>query len=144
MNSTPIQHQSVLKGEFCEPPPLSKPNCSYGYELHPSLKAMVRAQPFSGYDNEDPFNHLQEFEEMCSCMSIPGMTQDIIMWKLFPFSLEGEAKQWYTYVVGSMNGDWEKLKDKFCLVSFPMSRINSLPRAILDFEQNEKESIGAT
>jgi hypothetical protein len=24
-----------------------------------------------------------------------------------------------------------------------MSRINSLPRAILDFEQNEKESIGA-
>jgi hypothetical protein len=77
-------------------------------------------------------------------MSIPGMTQEILMWKLFPFSLKGEAKQWYTNVVGSMNGDWEKLKDKFCLVFFPMSRINSLPMAILDFEQNEKESIGAT
>jgi hypothetical protein len=39
--------------------------------------------------------------------------------------------------------DWDELKDKFCLVFFPMSRIGSLPRAILDFEQNEKESIGA-
>jgi hypothetical protein len=36
-----------------------------------------------------------------------------------------------------------KLKDKFYLAFFPMSRINSLPRAILNFEQNEKESIGA-
>jgi hypothetical protein len=65
------------------------------------------------------------------------------MWKLFPSSLKGEAKQWYTNPIVSMNGDWEQLKDKFCLAFFPMSRINSLPRAILDFEQNEKESIGA-
>ena len=51
--------------------------------------------------------------------------------------------QWYTHVVGSMNGDWEELKDKFCLAFFPMSRIVSLPWAILDFEQHKKESIGA-
>ena len=42
-----------------------------------------------------------------------------------------------------MNGDWDELKDKFCLAFFPMSRIISLPRAVLDFEQYEKESIGA-
>jgi hypothetical protein len=42
-----------------------------------------------------------------------------------------------------MNGDWDELKDKFCLAFFPMSRISSLPRAILDFEQREKEPIGA-
>jgi hypothetical protein len=57
------------------------------------------------------------------------------MWKLFSFSLKGEVKQWYTNVIGSMNGDWEELKGKFCLAFFPMSRINPLPRAILDFEQ---------
>jgi hypothetical protein len=65
------------------------------------------------------------------------------MMKLFPFSLKGEVKQWYTNAIGSMNGDWEELEDKFCLAFFPMSRINSLPRAILNFEQNEKGSIGA-
>ena len=42
-----------------------------------------------------------------------------------------------------MNGDWDELKDKFYLAFFPMSRIDSLPRAILDFEQRKKESIGA-
>ena len=42
-----------------------------------------------------------------------------------------------------MNGDWDELKDKFCLAFFPMSPISSLLRAILDFEQYEKESIGA-
>jgi hypothetical protein len=54
---------------------------------------MVWAQPFSGFDNEDPFNYLQEFEEMCSCLSIPGMTQEVVKWKLFPFSLMREMKQ---------------------------------------------------
>jgi hypothetical protein len=54
----------------------------------------------------------------------------------------GEVKQWYTNAVETMNGDWDELKDKFYLAFFPMSRIVSLPRAILDFEQNEKESIG--
>jgi len=61
---------------------------------------------------------------------------------LFPFSLIGKAKQWYTYAIGSTNGDWDELKDKFCLAFFPMSHIVSLPRAILDFEQYDEESIG--
>ena len=54
-----------------------------------------------------------------------------------------KAKQWYTHAIGSMNGSWEELKDMFCLALFPMSRIDSLSRAILDFEQYERESIGA-
>ena len=56
----------------------------------------------------------------------------------------GKAKQWYTYAVESMNWDWDELKDKFHLAFFPMSRIDSVPRAILDFEQHKKESIGAS
>ena len=61
---------------------------------------------------------------------------------MFPFSLTEKGKQWYTHVVESTNGDWDELKDKFCLAFFPMSRIISLPRAIRDFEHREKESIG--
>jgi hypothetical protein len=60
-----------------------------------------------------------------------------------PLSHTEKAKQWYTYIVESMNGDWNELKDKFHLAFFPMSRIDSLPRAIFDFEQCDKESIGA-
>ena len=71
------------------------------------------------------------------------MKQKTLSWKLFPFSLIEKVKQWYTHAVESMNGDWDELKDKFYLAFFPMSRIDSLPRAILNFEQREKESIGA-
>ena len=70
------------------------------------------------------------------------MTQETLRWKLFPFSLTWKSKQWYTHVVESMNGVWDELKDKFHLAFFPMSHIDSLPRAILDFEQRKKESIG--
>jgi hypothetical protein len=60
--------------------------------LHPSFIAMVQAQPFLDQDNENPCHHLHEFEEMCSCLSISGMTQETLKWKLFPFSLiEGKA-----------------------------------------------------
>ena len=52
------------------------------------------------------------------------------------------AKQWYAHAVGSTNGDWDELKGKFCFTFFPMCRIISLPKEILDFEQYEKESIG--
>jgi hypothetical protein len=92
----PTQNPNSLasKREFYEPPP--KPNLSSGGEVHPSLKTMVWAQPFSGHDNENPCYHLQEFEKMCSCLSISGMTQETLWWKLFPFSLIGKEKQWYS------------------------------------------------
>jgi hypothetical protein len=75
MNPTPIHNLLASKGEFNEPPLSPKPNHSFGYELHPGLIAMVRALPFSGHENENPCHHLRDFEEMCSCLSILGMTQ---------------------------------------------------------------------
>jgi hypothetical protein len=65
MKPSSIPYPSASKGDFREPPHLSKSKLSSGCELHRSLKAMVQAQPFSSYDNEDPFDHLREFEKMC-------------------------------------------------------------------------------
>jgi hypothetical protein len=140
METTSNPNLSTSKGEFSKPP-LSKPKLSFGYELHLGFIA-VRAQSFFEHDNKDPCHHLQEFEEMCSCMSISGMTQETLKWKLFPFPLIEKTKQWYANANGNTNGDWDELKDKFCLTFFSMSRIISLPRAILDFEQFKKEFIG--
>ena len=117
MKPSSNSNMSASKGEF--PEPSSKPNLSFGYELHPGMIAMVRAQPFSGLENENPCHHLHEFEEMCSCLRISGMTQQTLKWKLFPFSLMGKAKQWYTFAIESTNGDWDELKDKFCLAFSP-------------------------
>ena len=65
---------------------------------------MVQEFSFSGLDGENPYHHLQEFEQMCSCYAFAGLTHDTFRWKLFPFSLTEEAIQWYTKSVKSVNG----------------------------------------
>jgi hypothetical protein len=84
MKPTLIQNLSTSKGEFTKPISFSKSKFSSGYELHPSLKAMVQAQPLFGYDNEDPFDHLQDFEKMCSCLSILALHKKFLSGNCFP------------------------------------------------------------
>jgi len=72
------------------------------------------------------------------------MAQETLQWKLFPFSLNERARQWYAHNIGKVNREWEELRDRFCHAFFPISRIASLRKEILDFRQDEKESLGAT
>ena len=104
---------------------------------------MVRTRLFSGVIIEDPGDHLRVFEGLCSSLAIPGMTQEAVRWKLFPFSLTERAEQWYTRTIGSMCRNWKELRANFCHSFSRDKRINSLPIDILDFKQLEEESIGA-
>ena len=143
MENLSIQNLSAPKGEFVEPPQSSKPITASSFELRPGVIAMVQEQTFSGYDNENPYHHLRKFEQLCSCLSIAGMAQETLRWKLFPFSLSERVRQWYAHNVGKVNKEWEEVRDRFCLAFFPISRIASLRKEILDFHQDEKESLGA-
>ena len=88
-------YPAVPYREYMEPPPSYHPISSDGYKICPSLIAMVRASAFSGRRDECPYTHLQESEENCSLLIIPGMNQNTLPWKLFPFSLTERAKTWY-------------------------------------------------
>jgi hypothetical protein len=74
MEQLSIQQLSTPKNEFYEPPSSS----SSSYELRPSFIAMAQNRPFSGGINEDPYDHLEEFEELCSGLVIPGMTRETL------------------------------------------------------------------
>jgi hypothetical protein len=41
------------------------------HELHFYIMDMVKDRPFFGVINEDPYFHLEEFEELCSCLGSP-------------------------------------------------------------------------
>ena len=140
MDSTPIYKLSAPKGELLEPPQSSHHILTDGYELHPAFIATVREQTFSREEGKNPYVHLREFEQLCSCLNISGMTHETLKWKLFPFSLSERAKQWYAHTVISVNGGWDELRDKFCLAFFPISRIITLYLEILTFQQKEKET----
>ena len=143
MVHTPIRYLSAPMGKLLEPPKSSKPILADGYLLRPGFIAMVREQPFSGFKFENSYHHLQEFEKLCSCLCIPGIAQETLRWILFPFSLKEGAEKWYTINKGKVDGDWEKLWEKFCIVFFPIDHIAFLHRQLLNFHQLEKESIGA-
>ena len=126
MSSSSIHQLSTSEDEFLEPLTSSRPFTASGYEHHPRIIAMVRAQTISGLENEDLDHHLQVFEDLCSCLVIPGISQETLRWKLFPFSLVGKAKQWYTHNVRGTIHDWEELRDDFCLSFSSASHTASL------------------
>ena len=69
------------------------------------------------------------------------MTQNTLWWKLFPFSLMGEAKIWYNWTTRRVGGDWIQLKDEFCLFFYPISKVIPHRKQLLSFEQGD-ESLG--
>ena len=69
---------------------------------------MVQEQTFSGEEAKNSYVHLWEFEQLCSCLNISGMTNETLKWKVFPFSLAERAKQWYAHTIRSVNGDWDE------------------------------------
>ena len=100
MEHLSIQQLSSPKIESHEPAPPADPILSTSYELSSGFIALVQENSFSGRDCENPYHHLHEFEQVCSCLKISGMTHETLKWKLFPFSLSEEAKKWYIRVVG--------------------------------------------
>ena len=94
---------------------------------------------FSRDEKENPYIHLHEFKQVCSCLHILGMSQETLKWKLLPIPLMGLAKLWYTRNVGSVQGEWEVLQTQFSIAFSPISRVAQLHREVLNFQQKEKK-----
>jgi hypothetical protein len=75
--------------------PSSKPILADAYELRSRLIEMVQNNTFLEIEDEDPYHHLQQFEQTCDCLHIEGMSDETIHWKLLLFTLKGKACQWY-------------------------------------------------
>jgi hypothetical protein len=98
---------------------------------------------FAGGLIENPYKHLQDFEEICATLMISGMNHETLTWNTFLFSLMGWAKQLYKLHVSSYHGSWLILKDLFCFTFFQLSKIIDLRNGVLTFAQKEGESLGA-
>ena len=93
----PMEQLSLLqlsspKSEFYEPAPSADPILSTSYELDSGYIAFVQENSFSGRDCENPYHHLREFEQVCSCKKISGMTHETLKWKLFLFFSFGRSE----------------------------------------------------
>lgn len=101
---------------------------------------MVQANQFYGKAYEEASAHLQHFLEICSSITIKGVTQDAVLLNLFPFSLLGKAKQWF-YANKDNTDTREKCSNAFLSMFILMGKTNALRGRISSFQQQNDESI---
>jgi hypothetical protein len=92
MVCTPIYSFSAPEGKYLEPATSSHPIEAEGYEIHLDFISLVRELTFAGCLDENPYKHLQDFEEIRATLMISGMDHETLKWKAFPFSLTRWAK----------------------------------------------------
>ena len=62
------------------------------FELKPSVLNCLPT--FYDLENEDLYNHLNDFHAVCQTFKYENFSYDDVKLKLFPFSLKGRARSW--------------------------------------------------
>ncbi|CAL1369393.1 unnamed protein product [Linum trigynum] len=124
---SPIQHPHVPANNF---------------EVSTSVITMLRGSVvFRGKEGECPRSHLRRFHELIDGIKINGVPADAIQLRYFPFTLEGQAKEWLdTQPPGSITM-FANLADKFLTRYHPLSKTADLQKQITHFTQDEDETI---
>jgi len=91
-------------------PPLVQ---NHNFEVKSSLIAMVQGNKFHGLPMEDPLDHLDEFERLCSLTKINGVSEDGFKLRLFPFSLGEKAHLWEKMLPQVSITTWDDCKKAF-------------------------------
>jgi hypothetical protein len=84
------------------------------YEIKSKIIEMVAANPFEGMVTENPYRHIRHFTTLCNTVRQEGVPDEWFKWNLFPYSLAGEAKTWYSFASFEVEGNWNKMTKKFC------------------------------
>ena len=80
---------------------------------------------FRGLINEDPFEHVENFLNICDTMHITSVTEEAIRLSDFPFSLKDKAYHWLK-TLGTPIATWNELRQIFLRKFFPIGRTNAL------------------
>jgi hypothetical protein len=111
------------------------------YEVKPGIIKLVVAKPFRGSEDDNPYRHIKEFTMIFNTVQQEGVLATWFKWNIFLFSLEDEARRWYTLASVATKGNWDELVKKFLLKFFPISKVQDLKRQVLTFKQGEDEGI---
>ena len=68
----------------------------YEFSVCPELITLVESEPFHGYDTETVVLLLTKLNDIATLFAHDEKINYYYILKLFPFSLKGDAKTWYT------------------------------------------------
>ena len=111
------------------------------FELKPVMFQMLQTVgQFSGMVNEDPYLHVRNFLEVSDSFKLPGVSDDALRLRLFPFSLRDQARSWLNNLEHDSVRSWNELAEKFLRKYFPPNRNAKFRSDIMSFQQHDDES----
>ena len=94
---------------------------------------------FHGMERENPYSHIQEFEEVYNTFKEDASNMDLMRLKFFPLTLKDKAKIWLNCLRLRTIRNWTEMKAKFLKKFFSTHRTNSLKMHIYTFAAHENE-----
>ncbi|GJU96574.1 reverse transcriptase domain-containing protein [Tanacetum coccineum] len=110
------------------------------FEIKTNLLQLVQANPFHGYERENPHAHINSFKRITSTLRFRDVPNDVIKLMMFPYSLEGAARLWKIFCEA-----WERFKEM--LRACPHHRFTELTQVDTFYNglnENDQDSLNAT
>ena len=85
---------------------------------------------FHGMENENPYTHIREFEEVCTTFKEGLPDMDLLKLKAFPLTLKDKAKIWLNSLRSRTIRNWADLQAEFLKKFFSTTKTNILKRKI--------------
>ncbi|GJR30573.1 reverse transcriptase domain-containing protein [Tanacetum coccineum] len=110
------------------------------FDIKTNLLQLVQANPFHGYERENPHAHINSFKRITSNLQFRDVPNDVIKLMMFPYSLEENARLWYEKEPPNSILTWEDLVTKFVNQFFPPLKTTHLKNEISRFTQKIEET----
>ena len=127
--------------DHIHPPRVSAPSCI----IPPADEVVVRPYlvpllpTFHGMENENPYTHIRQFEEVCTTFKEGAPDMDLLKLKEFPLTLKDKAKFWLNSWRPRTIRNWVELQDEFLKKFFNTNKTKSLKRQIYTYSTYDNE-----
>ena len=127
--------------DHIHPPRVSAPSCiippAEDVAVRPYLVPLLPT--FYGMENENPYTHIRDFEEVCTTFKEGAFDMDLLKLKAFPLTLKDKAKTWLNSLRPRTIRNWAELQAEFLKKFFSAHKTNNLKRKIYTFAAHDSE-----
>ena len=139
---TPVNPTAYrLMRDHIHPPKVSAPSCiiplAEDVVVRPYLVPLLPT--FNGMDNENPYTHIRDFEEVFITFKEGTIDMDLLKLMAFPLTLKENAKIWINSLRPRTIRSWAELQAEFLKKFFTAHKTNNLKRQIYTFAALDKE-----
>nr|GEV43541.1 reverse transcriptase domain-containing protein [Tanacetum cinerariifolium] len=119
------------------------------FEIKTHLLQLVQANPYHGFERENPHTHINNFKRITSTLKFKDVPNDVIKLMMFPYSLEGAARVWYDKEPPNSILTWDDLVNKFkemlraCL-NHGFTELTQIDTFYNGLNENDQDSLNTT